>query len=152
MEISGSNSSAYSPVYDRTITMSRVTGSTPSSQGTGDDVYEMTTVQISPEAISRNSAADNDDQADSDTDGDIDSGNGTEDDSVQAADNDTAAPVASEAAQADDPEAPSTPKSFVYGALGLERPEHSGKPPDGYDFGRWVAAGVTIGTIISILV
>jgi hypothetical protein len=152
MEISGSNSSAYSPVYDRSVTVSRVIGSTPSSQGASDDVYEMTTVQISPEAVSRNSyAADNNDQADSDTDGDIDSGNGTEDDSVQAADSDTV-PVASEAAQTDDPQAPSTPKSFVYGALGLERPEHSGKPPDGYDFGRWVAAGVTIGTIISILV
>lgn len=48
---------------------------------------------------------------------------------------------------------PSAPKSFVYGALGLERPEQTqDRATDGYDWGRWLAAGVTIGSIISVLI
>ncbi|WP_050462667.1 hypothetical protein [Herbaspirillum autotrophicum] len=51
-------------------------------------------------------------------------------------------------------EEPSAVKSFTYGALGLERPEKetASKPPDGYSMGRWLAAGITVGTIISVLI
>jgi len=51
-------------------------------------------------------------------------------------------------------EEPSAMKSFTYGALGLERPEKetANKPPDGYSMGRWLAAGITVGTIISVLI
>lgn len=46
-------------------------------------------------------------------------------------------------------------KAFSYGALGLERPDvtpphHTGT--DFYTVGKWVAAGITIGGIISIFV
>jgi hypothetical protein len=41
----------------------------------------------------------------------------------------------------------------MYGALGLQRPEATAdKPTDGYDVGRWLAAGVEVGMIISVLV
>jgi len=45
-------------------------------------------------------------------------------------------------------------KGFVYGALGLERPEKEAEniPPDGYTVGRWLAAAVTVGAIVSIIV
>ena len=43
-------------------------------------------------------------------------------------------------------------KAFAYGALGLERPD---QPKDGrnafYTAGKWLAAGVTIGGLISLL-
>lgn len=45
-------------------------------------------------------------------------------------------------------------KGFVYGALGLERPEKEAAniPPDGYTAGRWLAAAITVGAIVSIIV
>jgi hypothetical protein len=45
-------------------------------------------------------------------------------------------------------------KGFVYGALGLERPEQEAAnvPPDGYTAGRWLAAALTVGALVSILV
>lgn len=45
-------------------------------------------------------------------------------------------------------------KGFVYGALGLERPEEEAAnvPPDGYTVGRWLTAAVTVGALVSILV
>jgi len=44
-------------------------------------------------------------------------------------------------------------KGFLYGALGLERPEKEAEniPPDGYTAGRWLSAALTVGTIVSIL-
>lgn len=45
-------------------------------------------------------------------------------------------------------------KGFLYGALGLERPEKETEniPPDGYTAGRWLSAAVTVGALVSILV
>jgi len=64
-----------------------------------------------------------------------------------------APPKAAGAAGADAKEKQPAAKSFVYGALGLERPEKTeDKPTDGYTMGRWIAAGITAGAIISILV
>jgi len=52
-----------------------------------------------------------------------------------------------------DKETPPSAQSFVYGVLGLERPEKTeDKPTDGYTMGRWLAATITAGAIISILV
>ncbi len=44
-------------------------------------------------------------------------------------------------------------KSFTYGTLGLERPDQAqdNRNPF-YTAGRWLAAGLTIGGIISLLV
>jgi hypothetical protein len=54
------------------------------------------------------------------------------------------------AQQADEP---SSVKSFVYGALGLERPEAQATDTNGfYTAGKWVAAAATIGGIISLFV
>jgi len=50
-------------------------------------------------------------------------------------------------------EKPFISKSFFYGVVGLERAEEiQNRKTNGYDLGRWLAAGVTIGTIISVLV
>lgn len=43
-------------------------------------------------------------------------------------------------------------QSFAYGTLGLERPDQSQEDRDTfYTAGRWLAAGLTIGGIISLL-
>jgi hypothetical protein len=44
-------------------------------------------------------------------------------------------------------------KSLAYGTLGLERPDQSHENHNPfYNTGRWIAAGLTIGGIISLLV
>ena len=49
--------------------------------------------------------------------------------------------------------APSSVKSFAYGALGLERPETQATDTNGfYTAGKWMAAAVTIGGIVSLFV
>lgn len=68
---------------------------------------------------------------------------------------------AATAAQKDD-EKPSAIKSLAYGTLGLEKPvaekeepkkdEPQKKDDEYYTAGRWIAAAVTVGSIISILV
>ncbi|SPB17153.1 hypothetical protein NOV72_04357 [Caballeronia novacaledonica] len=56
-------------------------------------------------------------------------------------------------ASTDDADAPSSVKSFAYGALGLERPEVQATDTNGfYTAGKWVAAAVTIGGIVSLFV
>lgn len=40
-------------------------------------------------------------------------------------------------------------KSFTYGVLGLERPDEAKDPNELYSAGRWLAAGLTIGGLIS---
>jgi len=53
----------------------------------------------------------------------------------------------------DQTDAPSSMKSFAYGALGLERPEVQATDTNGfYTAGKWVAAAVTIGGIVSLFV
>jgi len=42
-------------------------------------------------------------------------------------------------------------KSFTYGVLGLERPGEAKDPNELYTAGRWLAAGLTIGGLISLL-
>ncbi|WP_322032181.1 hypothetical protein [Paraburkholderia sp. J76] len=58
----------------------------------------------------------------------------------------------------DETDAASTPpsaqpvKSLVYGALGLERPDAPADPNRTYTLGRWIAAGITLGGVISLFV
>jgi hypothetical protein len=53
----------------------------------------------------------------------------------------------------DGPSQPSDTKSFTYGVLGLERPDQTKQDENqSYSIGRWVAAGLTIGGIISLFV
>lgn len=47
----------------------------------------------------------------------------------------------------------SAAKSFAYGTLGLERPDQPHEARNAfYTAGRWLAAGITVGGIISLLV
>jgi hypothetical protein len=43
-------------------------------------------------------------------------------------------------------------RSLVYGALGLERPDLPTDPNEAYSVGRWLAAGLAIGGIVSLFV
>jgi hypothetical protein len=43
-------------------------------------------------------------------------------------------------------------RSLVYGALGLARPDQPPDPNHAYSIGRWLAAGITIGGLISIFI
>ena len=48
---------------------------------------------------------------------------------------------------------PSAVKSFAYGTLGLERPDQPAEERNAfYTAGRWLAAGITLGGIISLLI
>jgi len=65
-------------------------------------------------------------------------------------------PEGAEAAQADasdnTTDAVSPVKSFAYGALGLERPDQTQDQRNAfYTAGKWLAAGITIGGLISLL-
>ena len=53
----------------------------------------------------------------------------------------------------EDPVKVSPAKSFTYGALGLERPDMPKENSnESYTAGRWLAAGLTVGGIISLFV
>ena len=86
------------------------------------------------------SADDADMDADTDTDTDADTADIDSADVTDNADDTTPSDV-------------SPMKAFAYGALGLERPD---QPKDDrnsfYSAGKWLAAGLTIGGIISLLV
>jgi hypothetical protein len=43
-------------------------------------------------------------------------------------------------------------KSLVYGSLGLERPDQPTDPNQAYSLGRWIAAGITLGGIVSLFI
>lgn len=43
-------------------------------------------------------------------------------------------------------------KSLVYGTLGLDRPDQPADPNQAYSTGRWIAAGLTLGGIVSLFV
>jgi hypothetical protein len=43
-------------------------------------------------------------------------------------------------------------KSLVYGSLGLERPDQPDDPNQAYSLGRWIAAGITLGGIVSLFI
>lgn len=43
-------------------------------------------------------------------------------------------------------------KSLVYGALGLERPDQEADPNHAYTVGKWIAAGITLGGIVSLFI
>ena len=62
--------------------------------------------------------------------------------------------TASDSSGSSDTDADVSPvKSFAYGSLGLERPDQP--QSDGntfYTAGRWLAAGITIGGLVSLLV
>ncbi len=67
-----------------------------------------------------------------------------------AAYDDPNAPV--ENAPVDMPPRPSDGKMFVYGVLGLERPDKKDSTPeDDYTYGRYLAAAVTVGSMAALL-
>ncbi len=69
---------------------------------------------------------------------------------VATADGADAADTAGENGAASDP---SAVKSFAYGTLGLERPDQPHEERNAfYTAGRWLAAGITLGGIISLLI
>jgi hypothetical protein len=43
-------------------------------------------------------------------------------------------------------------KSLVYGALGLDRPDEPADPNHAYTVGQWIAAGITLGGIVSLFI
>ncbi|WP_321947536.1 hypothetical protein [Paraburkholderia sp. J10-1] len=121
-------------------------------------------VRISPQGYA---AASTDDSADSDlaaseaTDA-TDAGDATESadatDATDAADVSDMADTSDTGDTADTSDGGSTPtnaqpmKSLVYGALGLERPDVPADPNHTYTIGRWIAAGITLGGIISLFI
>ncbi|MBN3756655.1 hypothetical protein G3N95_27215 [Paraburkholderia sp. Tr-20389] len=125
------------------------------------------TVSISPAgaaAVSRMQRADSRDQTsnasanasvatDADMDADTDTGADTAD--IDGTDGIGTGDTADDVTAGDDatPSDISPVKAFAYGALGLERPD---QPKDErnsfYSAGKWLAAGLTIGGLISLLV
>lgn len=148
MQIGGSNQSG----YDGVLTRPFGTGVTANQNAqdvsdtaddTGDDIGDIVTslptqddaVQISPQGYAANSA----DDADSSDDTSVDDGIGNDIDNntdTESADQANAQPV----------------KSLVYGTLGLDRPDQPDDPNQAYSTGRWIAAGITLGGIVSLFV
>lgn len=104
---------------------------TPASQ---DDA-----VAISPQGYA---AASNDASTDTSADDSSDA-------SVDAA---TDASAGTQAGESTDQANAQPMRSLVYGALGLARPDQPPDPNHAYSFGRWVAAGITIGGLISLFI
>ena len=94
-------------------------------------------VQISPQGYA---AASTDDTADSD------------DSASDAADTTDASDATSASDGTTTPAEAQPVKSLVYGALGLERPDAPADPNHTYTLGRWIAAGITLGGIISLFI
>lgn len=114
-------------------------GSTNVASSTSQD----DAVQISPQGYA---AASTDDIADSD-----DAATDASDASDTADTTDTS--DAADASDATSTSANAQPvKSLVYGALGLERPDAPADPNHTYTLGRWIAAGITLGGIISLFI
>jgi hypothetical protein len=118
------------------------------------------TVNISPEGAAAASRAQTTDQANVQTaTASTDAGTDTETDTdapdSAVTDSDIADPSATDDATGGAEASPanvSPVKAFAYGALGLERPD---QPQDErnsfYTAGKWLAAGLTIGGLISLL-
>lgn len=103
-------------------------------------------------------AADIDADGDIDADRDIDASADTDTNAATDAENaDSASESASASDSGDDSNDSSgdnvSPlKSFAYGTLGLERPDQTQQETNSfYTAGRWLAAGITIGGLISLL-
>ncbi|WP_321953854.1 hypothetical protein [Paraburkholderia bannensis] len=115
---------------------------TPASQ---DDA-----VEISPQGYA---AASNDASAGTSAGASIDpSADDTDDPTDQATDATTAAQGSTTAGESADQANAQPMRSLVYGALGLARPDQPPDPNHAYSFGRWVAAGITIGGLISLFI
>ncbi|AMV44868.1 hypothetical protein [Paraburkholderia caribensis] len=115
------------------------------------------TVSISPEGAAAASRVQATDQATASTDAGTDTqtkaDNGTPDSAVTDSDidNPTATDDATGSTEAN-PANVSPVKAFAYGALGLERPDQPHDERNGfYTAGKWLAAGLTIGGLISLL-
>ena len=116
------------------------------------------TVSISPEGAAAASRVQATDQATASTDAGTDNtqtkaDNGTPDSAVTDSDIDdpTATDDATGSTEAN-PANVSPVKAFAYGALGLERPDQPHDERNGfYTAGKWLAAGLTIGGLISLL-
>jgi hypothetical protein len=103
-------------------------------------------VQISPQGYA---AASTDDTADSgDAAADANDATDASDTSDASDGTDTSAATDATSTPAD----AQPMKSLVYGALGLERPDAPADPNHTYTLGRWIAAGITLGGIISLFI
>ncbi|BCZ81371.1 hypothetical protein PTKU64_50460 [Paraburkholderia terrae] len=118
------------------------------------------TVSISPEGAAAASRAQTTDQANvqtatASTDAGTDTDTDTDTPDSAVTDSDIADPSATDDVTGGTEASPSNVspvKAFAYGALGLERPD---QPQDErnsfYTAGKWLAAGLTIGGLISLL-
>ncbi|CAG9207106.1 conserved hypothetical protein [Paraburkholderia tropica] len=117
-------------------------------------------VRISPQGYA---AAANDDSIDDDGNElnvDDSGDSATPDASADGADGGTAIADSSDSGQTDasadgngDAAANAQPmKSLVYGAFGLERPDQEPDPNQAYSTGRWIAAAITVGGIVSLFI
>jgi hypothetical protein len=133
-----------------------------SSTGNADDAVtsQDDAVQISPGGYA--AAANDDSIADDGDDVSVnDSGDSaTADASADGTDGSDSGVDSTDGAQTDgstdgsgDASANSQPvKSLVYGAFGLERPDQAPDPNQAYSTGRWLAAAITVGGIVSLFI
>lgn len=114
------------------------------------------TVSISPEGAAAASRVQATDRATASTDAGTDTqtkaDNGTPDSAVADSDIDDPTATDDTGSTEANPANVSPVKAFAYGALGLERPDQPHDERNGfYTAGKWLAAGLTIGGLISLL-
>ncbi|MBB3258419.1 hypothetical protein F4827_003287 [Paraburkholderia bannensis] len=76
----------------------------------------------------------------------------TDDAATASSDASTHAATGTSSGESSDPANAQPVRSLVYGALGLARPDQPPDPNHAYSFGRWLAAGITVGGLISLLI
>ncbi|WP_244145755.1 hypothetical protein [Paraburkholderia tropica] len=137
------------------VKVSASTGSTDDAVTSQDD-----TVRISPRGYA--AAANDDSIADDGNDINVDDSgdSATADASADGADGSETRIDSTDGAQTDgstDGSGDTAPnaqpvKSLVYGAFGLERPDQAPDPNQAYSTGRWIAAAITVGGIVSLFI
>jgi hypothetical protein len=116
---------------------------TPTSQ---DDA-----VEISPQGYAAASTDASTDASD-DTSNDVSGSTATDAATTTATNATTGTPAGASAGETSDQANAQPMRSLVYGALGLARPDQPPDPNHAYSFGRWLAAGITIGGLISLFI
>jgi hypothetical protein len=121
---------------------------TPTSQ---DDA-----VEISPQGYAAAASNDTSTDASDDASDDVSGSTATDAASTTATDATTDAATGTtadaSAGETSDQANAQPMRSLVYGALGLARPDQPPDPNHAYSFGRWLAAGITIGGLISLFI
>ncbi|MGA7778696.1 MAG: hypothetical protein WCA85_13450 [Paraburkholderia sp.] len=145
-----SSTSRASPSQDAAVNIS-AEGTAALAGDQGSTAASSTTTQTG--TTSGDTTTDTDTDTDTDPDTATATATATADDTNSTNQSDSADDAANDGSVSGGTTSVSPLKSFAYGSLGLERPDQTQQETNSfYTAGRWLAAGITIGGLISLLV